>query len=191
LTLLLFEALFFLTGQIYSDIFDYIDIIDINTFCKEKLMMPSSNDALASEIVELLRELLHALLASTVPTWLDLQLTVPQLRTVFVIAHEKISSVTAVSQNLGIGEPTASHLIDKLVRAGLVKRTEDPGDRRRALVQLTPAGEELIAKLLGWEDLLGGCLQKIPEDDLSHFRVGLCAIVAELRTHPSAARQTP
>ena len=148
-------------------------------------MLPR-NEALASDVVSLLRELLHALLASSVPTWVDLQLTVPQLRTVFIIAHSETSSVSKVAQQLGIGEPTASHLIDKLVQAGLVERTEDPQDRRRALVRLAPGGEKLIGKLLGWEDLLGGCLNKISASDLSNFRQGLSAIVDEL--HKSSSK---
>ncbi len=146
----------------------------------EKPQSWSSEDPLAHDVVELLRELLHAFLMASVPAWLDLQLTLPQLRTVFIIAHNKTSSVIQIARHLGIGEPTASHLVDKLVQAGLVDRSEDPIDRRRAIVRLSPAGEELIEKLLGWEELLGGWLHKVSEEDLSLFRHGLSAILAEI-----------
>jgi MarR family transcriptional regulator, organic hydroperoxide resistance regulator len=151
--------------------------------------MLSLNDPLKHDVVELLRELLHALLMSSVPAWIDLQLTVPQLRTVFIIAHGQSSSVTQIAQHLGIGEPTASHLIERLVQAGLVERTEDPDDRRRARVRLAPAGEGIIEKLLGWEDLLGGWLYKLPKDDLSHLRQGLQALVDELHAQASTDRR--
>ena len=82
-----------------------------------------------------------------------------------------------IARHLGIGEPTASHLIDRLVQAGLVDRSEDPMDRRRAIVRLSPAGEELIEKLLGWEEILGEWLHKVPGKDLSQFRHGLNAII--------------
>jgi DNA-binding MarR family transcriptional regulator len=85
--------------------------------------------------------------------------------------------VMQIAKHLGVGEPTASHLVDKLVQAGLVDRSEDPMDRRRAIVRLSLAGEELIEKLLGWEEFLGGWLHKVPEEDLSLFRHGLSAIV--------------
>ena len=143
----------------------------------EKPGILSSDDPLVREVVELLRELLHAFLMASVPAWVDLQLTLPQLRTVFIVAHNKTSSVMQIAQHLGIGEPTASHLIDKLVQAGLVDRSEDPMDRRRAIVRLSPAGGQLIEKLLGWEEFLGGWLQNVSEEDLSLFRHGLNGIM--------------
>ncbi|BDU71034.1 MarR family winged helix-turn-helix transcriptional regulator [Mesoterricola silvestris] len=38
-------------------------------------------------------------------------------------------------------------LVDRMVKAGLVRRREDPNDRRGCLVQLTPEGRTLEAKL--------------------------------------------
>ncbi len=142
--------------------------------------IPASGDPLVGDVVELLRELLHALLMASIPAWLNLQLTLPQLRTLFIVAHNKTSSVMQIAKHLGIGEPTASHLIDKLVQAGLVIRREDPSDRRRAIVRLSPAGEELIEKLLGWERFLGQRLHNISEEDLSLLRHGLNAITSEI-----------
>ena len=140
----------------------------------------SPDDPLVRDVVVLLRDLLHAFLMASVPAWVDLQLTLPQLRTVFIIAHNKTSSVMQIAQHLGIGEPTASHLIDKLVQAGLVDRSDDPMDRRRAIVRLSPAGETLIEKLLGWEEFLGEWLHKVPQEDLSFFQRGLTSIMSEI-----------
>lgn len=139
-----------------------------------------SNDPVVRDVVELLRDLLHALLKASGPAWLDLQLTLPQLRALFLIAHNKSSSVMQISKQLAIGEPTTSHLIDRLVQAGLVDRREDPADRRRAIVQLARAGQTLIEKLLGWEAFLGGWLYQLPHEDLIPFRNGLNAIVTHI-----------
>ena len=38
-------------------------------------------------------------------------------------------------------------LVERMVKAGLVQRREDPADRRGSLVRLTPAGENLEARL--------------------------------------------
>jgi DNA-binding MarR family transcriptional regulator len=146
-----------------------------------------SDGPLEQNIVKLLRELLHALLMTSVPAWIDLQLTLPQLRTVFIIAHNKVSSVMQVAKHLGVGEPTASHLIDKLVQAGLADRSDDPMDRRRAIIRLSPKGEILIEKLLGWEVSLGGWLQKVPKEDLSLFHRGLSAIINEIQEQTTNA----
>jgi len=139
-----------------------------------------SDEAVSQEVIGLLRELLHALLMSSVSEWLDLQLTLPQLRTIFIIAHNTTSSVMQISQDLGVGKPTASYLVDKLVQAGLVERNEDPEDRRRACVRLTPAGGELIQRLLGWEEFLGGLLDQISMEDLATLKRGLTAVLAKL-----------
>ena len=139
-----------------------------------------SDNPLVGDVIELLQELLHAVLAASVPAWVHLQLTLPQLRTLFIIAHHKTSSVVQISKHLGVGEPTASHQIDILVRSGLVDRSEDPADRRRAIIRLSTGGEELIQKLLGWEDFLGSLLYKIPDQDLTFFRHGLVAVMKEI-----------
>jgi len=138
------------------------------------------DEALVRDVIDLLRELLHALLMSSVPEWLDLQLTLPQLRTIFIVAHNTTSSVMQISQDLGVGKPTASYLVDKLVQAGLVERNDDPEDRRRARVQLTSAGEELIQKLLGWEEFLGGRLNQVSREDLSILKRGLTVVMSQL-----------
>jgi DNA-binding MarR family transcriptional regulator len=157
----------------------------------DKPEITTPENALVRDVVELLRDLLHALLAASVPTWIDLQLTLPQLRTLFIIAHHHASSVAQIAKYLGIGEPTASHLIDKLVQAGLADRSEDPADRRRAIIRLSPGGEELIDNLLGWEGSLGGWLDQVPAEDLIPFRRGLGAVIAEVNARTSSAGQAP
>jgi DNA-binding MarR family transcriptional regulator len=129
------------------------------------------------EVVLLLREMLHALLRSSIHAWVDLQLSLPQLRTVFIVAHSQTCSIAQVAQQLGVGEPTASHLVDKLVKANLLKREEDPDDRRKVRVELSPEGDQMVAKLLGWEDLLSSWLERVPGEDLAQFRHGLTAVM--------------
>ncbi len=43
-----------------------------------------------------------------------------------------------------ISAPTATKVVDKLARAGLVERLAHPEDRRVSLVAVTPAGHELL-----------------------------------------------
>ena len=137
---------------------------------------PQKESPATRQVIHLLRELLHSLLVSSAPAWVDLSLTLPQLRVLFVVAHGGGCSVMHIARDLHIGEPTASHLVDRLVKAGLVHRDEDPEDRRRVLVGLSAAGEGLIGRLLGWEHLLGAWLQGIPSRDLASLRDGLIAI---------------
>ena len=61
--------------------------------------------------------------------------------------------------------------LDRLEKAGLVKRLPDPDDRRGVLVELTDAGEEKwvsTAKVqAGYENLIGAALNKREKEQLN------------------------
>lgn len=53
-------------------------------------------------------------------------------------------SIGDVATALQIRHHSASLLVDRCVKRGLLDRREDPDDRRRALVSLTPQGQECL-----------------------------------------------
>jgi DNA-binding MarR family transcriptional regulator len=59
-------------------------------------------------------------------------LTVPQFRCLNFIAQRPGSSVSAVAAFLGVTLPTASVMVDRLVRAGAVAPRTAAADRRRS-----------------------------------------------------------
>ena len=69
------------------------------------------------------------------------------------------SAPTAICEVLGRTTGGMTLTIDRLVRAKLVRRLPDPGDRRRVVVEATAAGVALAKKvnadLHGWEQSLG------------------------------------
>jgi DNA-binding MarR family transcriptional regulator len=52
-----------------------------------------------------------------------------------------------VAQVERIQRPTATRILARLQREGLIERTADPTDRRSSLVSVTRAGRELLRKL--------------------------------------------
>lgn len=52
-------------------------------------------------------------------------------------------SVGDVAEALTVTHSTASRLVERAARAGMVSRSRDPHEARRALLSLTPAGERL------------------------------------------------
>ncbi len=54
-------------------------------------------------------------------------------------------SVGDVAEAVTVAHSTASRLVDRAVRAGMVTRTRDAAEARRAVLRLTPAGERLQA----------------------------------------------
>jgi len=49
-----------------------------------------------------------------------------------------------------VAPSTASRLVDRAVRAGMVARASDRADPRRAVLTLTPAGNSLLATAYGF-----------------------------------------
>jgi Transcriptional regulators len=130
--------------------------------------------------VDLFRDLLHGLLLSSVDSWIDLQLTVPQLRALFAVAHEPDCPVGRVAQALGIGKATAGHLVERLVRVGLVERYEAPGDRRSLRLRLTAEGKDQIDRLLGWERLVNAGLGELSASDEKALKRALTALIGRI-----------
>src|SRR5712691_5133295 len=92
--------------------------------------------------------MMRGLKATMGQAWMEIDLTLPQLRTLLVLAEEGPLVIGQIAQRLGIGLSTGGHLVDRLVQANLAERTEDAEDRRRTLARLTPKGEDLYARLL-------------------------------------------
>jgi DNA-binding MarR family transcriptional regulator len=56
-------------------------------------------------------------------------------------------TVGDLAERLRIQHHSAVELADRLAEVGLITRTHDPQDRRRVLLELTPAAEDLLASL--------------------------------------------
>ncbi len=56
-------------------------------------------------------------------------------------------SVKDIATALGIASPSAVELIARMVGAGLLRRHEDPADRRVTRMRLTELGEKLLRQL--------------------------------------------
>lgn len=74
----------------------------------------------------------------------DSGLSMPQIRTLFHLHHESKCGVSEIGELLGVTNPAASQMIDRLVISGYVERTEDPIDRRAKRLKLTEKGHEIV-----------------------------------------------
>ncbi len=138
--------------------------------------MLQTREELEHEVVAEYRTMMHRFKANSAGAWMEIDLTLPQLRTLLILAEEGPLIIGQIAQRLGIGLSTGGHLVDRLVQAGLAERTEDSEDRRRTLARLTPKGEELHARLLNRVQHIQILIQKLDEDDLAALLQGLRAL---------------
>jgi DNA-binding MarR family transcriptional regulator len=71
-------------------------------------------------------------------------LSLLEWRVLTTLAAEGPLPVVCLARRVGVKQPTMTRLLDRLVRRAMVQRTPDPGDRRRTLVEATPAGRSRI-----------------------------------------------
>lgn len=70
--------------------------------------------------------------------------SMPQFMLLMHIHHKKSCGISDLSEKMDTSAAAASQLVDKLVQAELLVRTEDPHDRRAKLVALSPKGKKII-----------------------------------------------
>jgi len=99
------------------------------------------------DIIATQQNILRAIGASFGPVWMTLDLSMAQLKTLVALHTAGPLSIGQIADHLGIGQPTASHLVDRLVQSELVVRAEDALDRRRTVAQLSPSGTDLAKQL--------------------------------------------
>lgn len=86
-------------------------------------------------------------------------------------AGEPGLSMRAIAQEQVLTTGGATRLVDRMEAAGLVERTEAPGDRRGRLVRLTPLGDETTvrASRLHVENIRRYFLAPLPPEDRERF----------------------
>ena len=78
---------------------------------------------------------------------LDSELTFPQVKTIMATHEREAVTIKNLSQMLGISSPSASTMVDRLVEMGILTREQDPEDRRRVVVQVSPKAQEDIREM--------------------------------------------
>ena len=73
--------------------------------------------------------------------WSEMGLTTPQLRVIFLLRETPGMSAGELAQSLGVTPPTVSGIVDRLVKVDLLRREEDPADRRLVRNFLTERGQ--------------------------------------------------
>jgi DNA-binding MarR family transcriptional regulator len=100
--------------------------------------------------------------------------SIPQIRALSFIRRNPTSTLTTVSEYLAVSNATTSSIVDRLVKKGLVSRTEDPKERRCLQLSVTPKGQEeyrIVQEVAIAE--LTRVLTRLPDDQVRQIQEGL------------------
>lgn len=142
-------------------------------------------------------ELLEALVAwpprermGTFHRWHQGALSLVHLNVVAALQAEGPLSMRALAEALDVSSASATGIVDRMERRGLVERRHSTDDRRLVLVHLTAGGAGIFDEFeTHRRERLGRLVGELTEDELAGFLVGLRALRAagqRLREKPAA-----
>ena len=143
-----------------------------------KARKPDDADACARELLEvvpLASRWARAAVRRREPSW-----SLPQLMAMGFVRLNPDASLSDLANHLGVGLPTASTLVSRLVSVDQMDRRDDPAERRRALLRLTSKGEtQLEAALADTQAELAERLRSLSARDLARI-CGSLAVLHKL-----------
>jgi len=140
----------------------------------------STLDATAQELLETVPALMRRIREES-RRYRPRSLTVPQMRALGYIRRNTGTSLAPLAEHLGVTPPTASALVERLVRLDLVRREPDPKERRRAVLTISPEGKALFAWTTARiRETLRNDLRSLSPGDLDEIRRSLSALSGAL-----------
>lgn len=141
-----------------------------------------SREQLTKTAISAYMELFIMMQSAAVSHWLMFELTFAQVRALFQLATHRDASVSQLARLLGVGNPTASILVQQLVERGLVTRSEHETDRRQSVLRLSEQGAEIGAgRRSEREKQWQGWLSQLSDEELSGLALGLNALQRVVR----------
>jgi DNA-binding MarR family transcriptional regulator len=113
-----------------------------------------------------------------------------QLSALSVVVFGGPLSLGALAAAEQVRPPTMSRIVESLVSAGLVTRTQDPGDARAVLIAASEAGRRLLAEGRRLRlEALAERLQELDDEERAALHAAAPALV-RLSGAPSAGSRT-
>jgi DNA-binding MarR family transcriptional regulator len=120
-------------------------------------------------------------------------LTMPQIVVLFSLRRSD-ASISELAARLRMSLPATSQLVDRLVEAGHVDRSEDPADRRVKRIRIRPAGLQFLERLGELRSReIEGALAALGPETRALLTAALDAAVRELEAdlQPRGAEPAP
>lgn len=139
----------------------------------------SERRELHEAIIDDYRTVVRAMDRVILPTLVERDITMAQFKALILLscgARDRMT-VTELGAELSIGQPSASLLVDQLVKRGYATRVRDDEDRRRVFVAATTEGVALVDELRqGRRSTFVGWLERLDTADAEILACGLRAL---------------
>jgi DNA-binding MarR family transcriptional regulator len=140
-------------------------------------------EELIAQTIEAQHRMNRVIRERTLDSWVKLNLTVPQLKSLFYISRHGRVNLTGLASGIRVTPANVTGIVDRLVEQGLLTRTPDPDDRRVSWLTVTGKGKTLTNDLReGRAQEMRRILDKLTEEELSTVARGfeLVARAAEI-----------
>ena len=106
-------------------------------------MKSASLDLFGDKFMELLPKLMHEFNSYESPYITSGEITPLQLTVLNCLSTRGDCEMCKIAQALNVSFPTATGMMDRLVKSGFVKREHGQDDRRKVFVVITPKGRRI------------------------------------------------
>ncbi len=79
--------------------------------------------------------------------WDDRGLTMTQLRLMYLLYRRDEQTITELAEQMHVRKPTITGLTDRLIKHKLIRRLDDPADRRVVRITLTKEGRRVLGEI--------------------------------------------
>ena len=135
-------------------------------------------EKLIKEIIQLQHQLMYAMGRDESIVWMELNLTIAQLKSLLFIYFEGTTNFIKLATALGVTPPNVTGIINRLVEQELVTREENPEDRRTFILRATDTGKALIESLReSGINRMAVILGQLSAEELTTLETGLTALV--------------
>jgi DNA-binding MarR family transcriptional regulator len=136
------------------------------------------SEELILRIIELRRRLNRAVRDHTLDSWMKLNLTIPQLKSMFYVSRHGKINISTLASGLSVTPANVTGIVDRLVEQGLMTRTSDHADRRVLWLQTTNKGKALVDELReGRANEMRKILDELTAEELSIVAHGFDLLV--------------
>src|SRR5262249_19249189 len=140
---------------------------------------------LGSPVERATRMFFTRMMTALARTQQDEALSVAQIATLFLVDQESSLRMSALSERLGLSLSATSRMADGLVERGLLRRDEDPEDRRARVLTLAPEGRAVVDRMSEERmSVVQEVARSIPESMASGVLAGVLRIGERIAPKP-------